>query len=129
MIRLKNRIVSMDQSRWPRKVWEWDLATNTDAWYNDICFILTYAELDVNTESASVTDLSHLSGIFMNKNRKSWEMEAYKKVKLETFIQIHDFNSQRILLKANLERRHRSLVTKLKSGVFPVRLEKGDTRA
>ena len=70
MIRLKNRIISMDQSRWPRKVWDWDLTTKTDAWYSDICFILTYAELNANVEATLVTDLSHLHGILMNKNRK-----------------------------------------------------------
>ena len=61
----------------------------------------------------------------MRKNRKSWELEAFKKVKLETFTQIHDFTTTRTLLKVNLDRRHRSSVTKLKSGVFLVRLETG----
>ena len=61
----------------------------------------------------------------MSKNRKCWELEAHKKVKLETFTQIHNFSEQRTLLKANLDGRHRSLVSKLKSGVFPVRLETG----
>ncbi len=125
MARLKNRIVSMDHTRWPKKVWEWDVMTKTDAWFSDICFILDYAELDTNIESISVTDLDNLARTLHAKNRKNWELEAFKKTKLETFVQIHDFSTQRTVLKSNLERRQRSLVIKLKSGVFPVKKETG----
>ena len=125
MVRLKNRIISMDQARWPKKIWDWDTRMNTEAWYDDIQFILSYAELDVNTECDSVTDLDNLETIFMNKNRRCWRMEVSKKPKLRTFEQIHDFDTHKVLLKANLDRRHHSLVTKLKSGVLSVRPEKG----
>ncbi len=38
---------------------------------------------------------------------------------------IHDFDSHKTLLQANLNRSQRSLVTKFKSGVLPLRIETG----
>ena len=86
---------------------------------------MNYAELDTATECENVTDLSNLSRILLAKNRNNWRLEVPRKSKLRTFEQIHDFSSEKTMLKANLDRGHRSLVTKLKSGVFPVRLEMG----
>ena len=101
------------------------MTTGTDAWYSDICFILNYADMNTDGSTEDCTDLDVLSSVLMRKNRMNWRLEASKKTKLVTFKQIHDFGSHRTLLKANLDRRHRSLVVKLKSGVYPVRLETG----
>ncbi len=61
----------------------------------------------------------------MANARSNWEAEAYTKRKLRTYVKIQDFESPGILIQANLPRRQRSLVTKLKTGVLPIRLETG----
>ena len=125
MIRLNNRLVSMNDTRWPSKVWEWDVMTGTDAWFSDVSFILNYAGITPTEGEDMFIDLESLANVSLQKNRNNWRLEASQKTKLETFEQIHDFTSYRTVLKANMDRKHRILVIKLKSGVFPVRLETG----
>ncbi len=87
--------------------------------------MLNYAGLDSNVDNETITDLDNLACILKNKNRCNWELEAHRKPKLETFVEIHDFSTSRTVLKANLNRRQRSLVIKLKSRVFPMKKETG----
>ena len=95
---MKNHIISMNYTRWPRKLFVWDIMTNTESWHSDVCFILNYAGLNSNVERVTVTDLDNLSSILMDRNRNNWRLEASKKTKLETFEQIHDFSTTRTLL-------------------------------
>ena len=52
-------------------------------------------------------------------------MEATTKSKLRTFIHIYNYDHPGTLINANLSRLQRSLVTKFKVGVLPIRLETG----
>ena len=45
MLRLKNRINDMSTSRWPKKVFQWDRQTNTNAWVKEVATILDEANL------------------------------------------------------------------------------------
>ena len=76
--------------------------TNTNVWYNDICFILNYAGLIINVEGDTVTDLENLTKTLLDRNGRNWMLEVSRKSKLETFEPIHDFSSYRTLFKANL---------------------------
>ena len=71
------------------------------------------------------TDLEQLHEKLLTKNRLSWKLESHTKSKLCTFIKTFDYEENKILVKANLDRRKRSLVMKYKSGVFPIRLKTG----
>ncbi len=66
MVRLKNRILSMPDHKWPKQVWLWDIATNTKAWYNDISYIIECAGLDPKIESTIDTDLELLYSKFLD---------------------------------------------------------------
>ena len=58
-------------------------------------------------------------------NREKWWLEAHTKPKLRTFIEIHDKDNVQTIVKRNLSRAQRSLITKLKCGVLPLALETG----
>ena len=125
MLRLWNRISDMPDSRWPKKVLNWDQLTGTDSWYSEVKFILKYANVmdEIGTDDTVCLDL--VKNNLLQICRKRWAVEACGKSKLRTFIKIHDFSTHRVLLEANLSRRNRSLVTKLKSGVLSLRVETG----
>ena len=59
----------------------------------------------------------------MEISQNKWHLEALGKSKLCTFVEVHDLENRKVLLKANSECNHRSLVAKLKSGILPLRLE------
>ena len=58
-------------------------------------------------------------------NRDKWWLEAHTKPKLRTFIRVHDISQTQTIVKRNLSRLQRSLITKLKCGVMPLALEIG----
>ncbi len=125
MLRLKNRIVEMEDHRWPKAIWGWDLKTDNESWASEIKFILNYVGLTEESELHGVTDLEFVRNKLLDINRNKWRMEALGKEKLCTFNLINDFDNPKTLVKANLDRWERSLITKLKAGVLPLHLETG----
>ena len=115
----------MKSDRWPKKVWNWDRATKTDAWSKEVAHIMTYLGLDPAEAMDLQSDLDEADLILMDKARQSWTLESHIKQKLRTFIQIHDYNNPGVLINANLSRVHRSLTTKFKAGVLPIKQETG----
>ena len=125
VLRLKNRLVIMKSDRWPKKVWNWDRSTKTDAWSNEVALVLSHIRQDPALGMDLMLDLDEVDKISVDKAIRSWTLESYSKTKLRTFIQIHDFDDPRVLICANLSRTRWSLVSKFKAGVLPVKLETG----
>ena len=125
MIRLKNRINEMPTNRWPKKIWQWDRVSKTDAWFKEIKHILRSVNMANETDLSNSIDVKEVGHRLLQQARSSWETEAENKPKLRTFLKIHDFNTRQNVIKSNLSRAQRSLVVKLKAGVLPIRLETG----
>ena len=70
-------------------------------------------------------DLDVLHARLKVLNRNKWWLEANDKPKLRTYVQIHDHNSRQAIVKKNLSRVERSMVTKFKCGVLPIMIETG----
>ena len=85
--------------------------------------ILNQAQCLNNQYLNDQTDLEHLHGNLLKANRISWRLDASTKTKMDLFQEIHNLNESKMLLKANPNRRRRSLVTKLKAGVCPIQVE------
>ena len=125
MVRLKNRFSKMNEHRWPRIVLDWDVEMSTEAWASEVKLILNQAGCLENQYFDLTTDLEDLQVRLLKMNRHSWKLEAHTKSKLDTFLEIHDFGKSRLIVKSNLDRRKRSLIVKLKAGVFPTQVETG----
>ena len=74
----------------------WDIETNTDAWVREVKLVLTSVGLMDAEYFDDKTDLGMLEEKLLTKNRLSWQLEAYQKPKLETFVKIHDFENTKI---------------------------------
>ena len=125
MIRLKNRLIEMPDSRWPKIIWNQSLKENKQTWCHEIKMVLNYCGLDITNSLAEHTDIDTVENILKGKARISWRLDAQGKSKLCIFNEVHNFDEPKVLLNMNLERNHRSLVSKLKSGILPLRLETG----
>ncbi len=86
---------------------------------------MNYAGITDDHELYNVTSLELVRDKLIEINRSKWKLEALSKEKLCTFNLIHDFENTKTLVKMNLDRWERSLVTKLKAGVLPLHLETG----
>ncbi len=123
MLRLKNRINQMPTSRWPYKVLQWDRVTNTKAWFNDIKLILKEVELTNEHDYSDPVDLTSIASMLQSQAREQWKQEAHTKSKLETYTKIHNFEQIKSMVKCNLSRSQRSIMTKFKAGILPIRFE------
>ncbi len=70
-------------------------------------------------------DLDVLEARLKHLNRNKWWLEANDKPKLRTFVKIYDRQTRQTIVKRNLTRSRRSIVTKFKCGVLPILIETG----
>ncbi len=61
-------------------------------------------------------------------NREKWWIEAAEKPKLRTFIEKQDRGLRQAVVKKNMSRSQRSVVSKFKCGVLPLMIEVGRFR-
>ena len=64
--------------------------------------------------------------VALRRNRElRWLLEANSMPKLRTFVMLYSVDTARDIIKSDLPRAHRSVLTKLKIGVLPLHLETG----
>ena len=123
MLRLFNRFNEMDKSRLPNIILKWDQSLGLNTWYSEIQYILAYLGLNIRPSDGDQYDLTNARNYLLKNNSSSWQLEASRTPKLRTYIKIHDFSKIQTLVKANITRYQRSLITQLKCGILPLRYE------
>ena len=123
MLRLFNRINSMDSSRIPRIVFDWDSRLGLNTWCSEIKQISNNLKLNWISNNEESYDLTQSYNSCLEYNRRSWSNESFLKPKLRTFVQIHDFDSKQILVNSSISRYQRSLLSQLKFGILPLKIE------
>ena len=123
MLRLFNRISIMNPDKLPKIVYDWDRSLGLESWGSEIRHISASLGIDINSNDGDVFSLTDAYNIFLNQNRATWQSEAHRKPKLRTFVQIHDFDSNQLLVKSGLTRYQRSLLSQLKFGILPLKIE------
>ncbi len=63
-------------------------------------------------------DLDVLSARLEKLNHDKWRLDARGKTKLHTFVRIYDISVTQAIVKRNLSRPQRSILSKLKCGVL-----------
>ena len=125
MVRYWNRLLKMKADRIPVKVYKWDLSLKQNCWVSQVKQILQYCDMYECMRQNIPCDLEVLEARLKVLNRNKWWLEANDKPKLRTFVEIHDNNIKQAIVKKNLSRSHRSIVTKFKCGVLPIMIETG----
>ena len=125
ILRYKNRLAKMEPNRLPVKVYKWEESLNIMGWVKDLKHILEYCNMSECSEMTATCDLDVAEARLKRINRDKWWLEAHSKPKLRTYIKVHDLGNTQTIVKKNLSRSHRSLITKLKCGVLPIALETG----
>jgi hypothetical protein len=123
MLRLMNRISTMEDYKLPKIILEWDKSMGVQSWFTEVQYIVSTLGLNSNIIDGELVCLTEAYNKLLERNRNMWHLEAEKKPKLRTYIRIHDFDSKQTLLKANLTRYQRSLLSQLKFGILPLKLE------
>lgn len=113
----------MNESRIPKIVFDWDSSLGLDTWGSEIKHITNDLKLNCISESNDLYDLTQAYNSCIELNRKMWSDEASLKPKLRTYVQIHDYESKQLLVKSDISRYQRSLLSQLKFGILPLKIE------
>ena len=125
IIRLYNRISVMEQSRLPRKVLDWDIKCRNKGWINDFVSVCKLTNIPVPTRLNLIYDLEPVRRKMELQCREEWKGAAEKMSKLDTYVKIKDFTEVGVLVKSNLPRGSRSLVSRFLCGILPLEVETG----
>ena len=123
MLRLFNRINKMDEDRLPSIVFKWDTSLGLECWSSEIKHIAATLGLPVTLNKNEEYDLTFCYNKLLASSRLKWQLETERKPKLRSFIQIHDFDNIQTLVKSDVSRYQRSLLSQLKFGILPLKIE------
>ena len=118
-----NHLVDMKKDRLPVKVLNWDKSLGLNTWYSQLKHILHYSNMDECLHTCSKCDLEVLKARLTVLNKYQWWLEANNKPKLRTYVKVHDKHLHQAIVKRNLSRPHRSVISKFKCGVLPIMVE------
>ena len=76
--------------------------------------------IETDGGTCSLTDVYNAC---LEYNRTDWTNETTLKPKLRTYNRIHDFDAKQVLISSNLSRYQRSILTQLKFGILPLKIE------
>ena len=123
MLRYYNRLVKMDGDRLPRYIYDWDKSLNREAWASEIEYIAVELGFDSSLLGTEMFDLENAYKFFLTQSQSAWRREAEMKPKLRTYVKVHDFGDFQSLVQSPVTRAQRSLLTMLKIGILPLKIE------
>ena len=115
----------MKTNRLPVKVYKWESSLKIKGWVRDLNHVLQYCNMEDCMGLERLYDLDVAEARLKRNNRDKWWLDAHTKPKLRTYVEVHDRSNVQTIVKRNLSRSHRSLITKLKCGVLPLAIEMG----
>ena len=105
MVRFRNRIAGMDESRLPRIIYNWDKSLRQNAWASSVDMVVQYVNMLDESPELSHVDLDVRKSRLIKLNREKWWTAAADMTKLRTFRVLFDKQDYKGLVYANLSRR------------------------
>ena len=124
-IRLYNRFTKMSNDRLNKKVFLWDKELSENNWSSSLKTVLTDLELDVHWANNTVISMESAKSKIKTKFVRDWEHHCLTKDKLRTYRSFKTEMSTASHLNCNLPKCQRSLISQLRLGILPIRIETG----
>ena len=112
----------MKEDRLPKKIMQWEMSYESKGWFGDLKCITHTLQLPA-PNGEFVYDLSVVEAELMKLTKSHWWANAETKSKLEYYSIFKDREDCNTIVKANLDRHERSLLTQLVSGILPIEKE------
>ncbi len=128
-IRLWNRLINTDNDRLVKKIFIWDkeMHTNTNksnfmSYSKQICIDCELNDCYVNNNTI---DLSYVKQCLFQRLSTNWSNSCVNMNKLDLYKQIKtEFGAEKFLM-LNIDRYEKSLLSQLRYGILPLRVETG----
>ena len=126
MLRLWNRLVSMDNNRLTKKIFLYDLNLNrNNSWCSEIRTIFDKIGLLDNFQNRNICDINSCEQLLFENHCIEWTDKTKEISKLRTYILIKNQYNTEDYVKAHLPKQERSFLAQLRCGVLPLRVETG----
>ena len=129
MLRLWNRVVGMDDGRLPKIMYK-HMLTQGHPWLQEVKSIFSASKTtDVYERNVPIVNvkvfLTHVKGCLLSLRCTAWSQSILLKPKLAIYSQHKTHICTEDYCKVNLKRGQRSLIAKMRLGVFPINVEIG----
>ncbi len=123
--RLYNRFIKMDNSRINKRVFLYDKALCRGNWSAGFKSILTDIDLEDPWSNNSEIPMDRLKSQVVDRQTRDWRHHCATKDKLRTYRMFKHDMKVAAHLNSNLPKFERSLISQLRLGVLPLRIETG----
>ncbi len=124
-IRLFNRFLKMRDDRLNKKVFLWDKSLSNNNWSSSVKTMLEDLKLDNSFNSNTYISMDVAKVKVLEKHESDWKHHCLTKDKLRTFRTFKKDVSTASHLNSNLPKYQRSLISQLRWGILPIRIETG----
>ena len=128
MLRYMNRLATMDESCIPKQILRWEIQEGCIAWMGEILQICSFWGLPSPIGPFQTFYVFYLDPVerkALTTCRSEWESAARKMPKLDTYNLVKDFTEPGTLVRANIHRGQRSILSRLLGGILPLEIETG----
>ena len=126
--RFWNRLFNMEDFRLTKQIFYWDFV-NQRGWTQDIRHLLIQLDLEYAFSEKIIIDMNLVKSKLNELMYEQWSNEVHNKPKLRTYVQIKDTFEPEPYVLSNINRQRRSLLTQIRLGILPVKIETGRFRS
>ncbi len=124
-IRLYNRFIKMSNDRLNKKVFLWDKSLSNNNWSSGFKNVLTDLNLDNHWANNTLIPMEIAKSKIRANFVRDWQHHCQTKDKLRTYRSFKTEMGTAAHLNSNLPKFQRSLISQLRLGILPIRLETG----
>ena len=125
MVRYWNRLMKMSNDRLTRQAFEMDYALCKNNWCDSVKNVLTTLGLSSHYEHKTCVNLTTMNTCIYDYYNAHWQTEILKVSKLRYYRSFKNEFCQEQYTVLNLKRNERSLLSQLRCGILPIRIETG----
>ncbi len=124
-IRLYNRFMKMSDDRLNKKVFLWDKSLSNNNWSSGFKNVLTDLDLDNHWVNNTIIPMEIAKTKIRANFVRDWQHHCQTKDKLRTYRSFKTEMGTAAHLNCNLPKFQRSLISQLRLGILPIRIETG----
>ena len=128
MIKLWNRICSLDNCRLPKVILNWEVKNGMNNWSHEIHEILDTCNIEQEIENLENIDEHNILNKLLEQEQINWTDEIQSKPKLRTYAKFKDKIHPEKYVKNCHGKHKRSLIAQFRAAVFPLQIEVGRFR-
>ena len=131
MLQLWNHLLSLDENRLTKHIFEWEYANNFgngNSWIDEIKQIFQLVDREDDFNNLLKVDLKYFSTLLYGVMEREWQREILVKPKLRTYITFKNLFKEEEYLSKIVSRKARSLISQIRLGILPLEIEVGRFR-